>query len=100
MCGEDTPVCICRELTKLHEEVLRGTAKQAFESFAGRDAVKGEFAVVFYPQEKTQIMDEAEIAAALKLYLEKGMTCLLYTSVKKGSAYPAYIRMRRQRKTK
>ena len=74
VCGEDTPVCICRELTKLHEEVLRGTAKQALESFAGRDAVKGEFAVVFYPQEQAQITDEADITDALKLCLEKGMT--------------------------
>jgi len=37
------PVAVCRELTKLHEEIFRGTAAAALEHFA---APRGEFAVV------------------------------------------------------
>ena len=38
------PVAVCRELTKLHEEVFRGTATEAAEHFAGD--VKGEIVLV------------------------------------------------------
>jgi 16S rRNA (cytidine1402-2'-O)-methyltransferase len=38
------PVAVCRELTKLHEEVFRGTAGEAAEHFSG--TVKGEVVLV------------------------------------------------------
>ena len=38
------PVAVCRELTKLHEEVFRGTALEAAGHFSG--SVKGEVVVV------------------------------------------------------
>jgi len=40
----EVPVAVCRELTKLHEEVYRGTATEAAEHFSGK--VKGEIVVV------------------------------------------------------
>jgi 16S rRNA (cytidine1402-2'-O)-methyltransferase len=40
------PVVAARELTKLHEEFLRGTAAQVREQLAARDAVKGEFTLL------------------------------------------------------
>ena len=39
----DRPLAVCRELTKLHEEVFRGTAAQALEHF---DSPRGEVVVV------------------------------------------------------
>src|SRR5215218_8454599 len=39
-----TPVAVCRALTKLHEEVFRGTAEEAARNFPGR--VKGEIVLV------------------------------------------------------
>ena len=42
-------VAVCRELTKLHEEVLRGTAAQVAETLAARDEVRGEIALVVAP---------------------------------------------------
>jgi 16S rRNA (cytidine1402-2'-O)-methyltransferase len=39
-----TPVAVCRELTKLHEEVFRGTAEEAAEYFSS--GVKGEIVLV------------------------------------------------------
>jgi 16S rRNA (cytidine1402-2'-O)-methyltransferase len=38
------PVAVCRELTKLHEEVFRGTAEEAARHFSG--GVKGEIVLV------------------------------------------------------
>ena len=40
----ETPVAVCRELTKLHEEVYRGTAAEAAERFS--EGVKGEIVLV------------------------------------------------------
>ncbi len=40
----EAPVAVCRELTKLHEEIFRGTAEEARGHFSG--AVKGEVALV------------------------------------------------------
>ena len=39
----DRPIAVCRELTKLHEEVYRGTPLSALDHF---DAPRGEFVIV------------------------------------------------------
>jgi 16S rRNA (cytidine1402-2'-O)-methyltransferase len=41
----DRAVAVCRELTKLHEEIVRGTAAEVAERYAG-DAPRGEIVVV------------------------------------------------------
>lgn len=43
------PIAIARELTKLHEEVLRGTAVEVREILAARESVKGEICLVIAP---------------------------------------------------
>jgi 16S rRNA (cytidine1402-2'-O)-methyltransferase len=40
----EAPVAVCRELTKLHEEVFRGTAEEAAQRFSG--GTKGEIVLV------------------------------------------------------
>jgi 16S rRNA (cytidine1402-2'-O)-methyltransferase len=40
------PVVVAREITKLHEEFLRGTAAEIRAQLAARDAVKGEFTLL------------------------------------------------------
>ncbi|HVW09686.1 MAG TPA: 16S rRNA (cytidine(1402)-2'-O)-methyltransferase [Bryobacteraceae bacterium] len=42
----DRRVVVARELTKIHEEVLRGAADEVRESLIARDAVRGEFVVM------------------------------------------------------
>jgi len=42
----DRPAAVCRELTKLHEEVLRGPLSQLAAELASRPAVKGEIVLV------------------------------------------------------
>ncbi len=43
-CGEHRPAVVCRELTKLHEEVLRGTLGELAER--AEDGLRGELTVV------------------------------------------------------
>lgn len=43
--GEDRNVCVCRELTKLHEEFYRGTFTEAIQHFEQK-TVKGEIVLV------------------------------------------------------
>lgn len=42
----DREVVVARELTKLHEEFVRGRVHEVQAQFAGREAVKGEFTVM------------------------------------------------------
>jgi 16S rRNA (cytidine1402-2'-O)-methyltransferase len=43
----DRPVAVCRELTKVHEEVVRATASELATRYGGSEGVRGEVAVVF-----------------------------------------------------
>ena len=43
--GEDRPISLCRELTKLHEEVVRTTLGQAIERYTAAPP-KGEFVLI------------------------------------------------------
>ena len=43
------PIALCRELTKLHEEVLRLPASELAKDLAARDAIKGEIVLVIAP---------------------------------------------------
>ena len=45
----DRWVSLSRELTKLHEETVRGTPSQLFEIFNQRSSIKGEFVVTIAP---------------------------------------------------
>jgi 16S rRNA (cytidine1402-2'-O)-methyltransferase len=43
--GEDRTICVCRELSKLHEENVRGTAREVLTHFE-KTAPRGEIVVV------------------------------------------------------
>lgn len=45
----DRVVAVTRELTKLHEEVLRGPAADVAQALAGRETIKGEITLVVAP---------------------------------------------------
>ncbi|WP_369752685.1 16S rRNA (cytidine(1402)-2'-O)-methyltransferase [Flavobacterium sp. WC2409] len=43
--GEDRPICVCRELSKMHEENVRGTVREVLTHFE-KIAPRGEIVVV------------------------------------------------------
>lgn len=57
-------VAVCRELTKLHEEVLRGPAAQLAEELRARGEVKGEIALVIAPPSEDEEVGIVPVGAA------------------------------------
>jgi len=43
---DDRPAALCRELTKMNEEVLRGTISTVLSEIEGRSSLKGEIVIV------------------------------------------------------
>jgi 16S rRNA (cytidine1402-2'-O)-methyltransferase len=68
----DRRVAVCRELTKVHEEVLRGTAAELADRITA--PLKGEVAVVVAPPAEAPAQDEAALAEALMPMIEAGMS--------------------------
>ena len=64
----DRPVVVCRELTKLHEEVFRGTVTEALQHFS---APKGEFTLIVRGAEVANEPDDALIEQAREILLEE-----------------------------
>ena len=59
-------IVVARELTKLHEEVLRGSASEIVASLAARPSVKGEITLLIGPPAGTgEQASEAEIGSAI-----------------------------------
>lgn len=50
-------VVVGRELTKLHEEIVEGTAAEVRDNFAGRSKILGEFAVFVSGNKNAQLLD-------------------------------------------
>jgi len=73
--GPDRSISLCRELTKLHEEVVRTTLDDAIEKYT-QAPPKGEFVLVIAGAEPA-VEEEAtadDAAARLKQLLEDGMS--------------------------
>jgi 16S rRNA (cytidine1402-2'-O)-methyltransferase len=67
------PVVVARELTKIHEEYLRGTAAQIRAELAARDAVRGEFTILI--GKATQpVADDTPIDAAVESCIRGGLS--------------------------
>ena len=73
--GEDRPISLCRELTKLHEEVIRTTLGGAIALYA-QQPPKGEFVLVVagaVPQEEVAYTP-ADAARRVAALMEGGMS--------------------------
>jgi 16S rRNA (cytidine1402-2'-O)-methyltransferase len=64
------PVAVCRELTKVHEEVVRGTARELAERYAS-EPPRGEVVLVVGPAAAAE-PDLAPALAALQRLIEAG----------------------------
>jgi 16S rRNA (cytidine1402-2'-O)-methyltransferase len=63
--------CVARELTKLHEEVVRGSVAELSELFASRD-VLGEIVVVLEGTNDVTTVSDDEVRDALRAQLSQG----------------------------
>lgn len=73
--GPDRRISLCRELTKLHEEVVRTTLGEAVEKYT-ETPPKGEFVLIVAgaPEEIREAPSEADAAARVKALLEQGLS--------------------------
>jgi 16S rRNA (cytidine1402-2'-O)-methyltransferase len=72
--GEQRPVTVARELTKLHEEFLRGTAHTVSQELSSRPAVKGEITLVIGKGERMENPPGDPQAEVLRLQNEGGLS--------------------------
>ena len=73
--GGERPLSLCRELTKLHEEVVRTTLSEALERYT-ENPPKGEFVLIVAgakPEEK-EIPSETDAAARLAELIAQGLS--------------------------
>src|SRR4051812_30281175 len=70
------PVVVARELTKTHEEFLRGSARQILDVLAARDGVKGEITLLIGKAGKHEavVEDEMSIEEAVAAGERGGLT--------------------------
>lgn len=80
----DPEVCAARELTKMHEEFLRGKASEVAAELEGRGELRGEFTLVVGPRK----------AAAEELTVEEEVLALEKTGVSRMDAIKAVARNR------
>jgi 16S rRNA (cytidine1402-2'-O)-methyltransferase len=68
----ERPACVARELTKLHEEVVRGTLSSLATD---RDSWRGEIAIVlggWTPDMRSEVIDDSAIDARIDRELDEG----------------------------
>ena len=73
--GPDRPISLCRELTKLHEEVVRTTLGQALEKYA-ENPPKGEFVLVVAgaPEEEKVLPTATDAAQRVRELMDQGLS--------------------------
>jgi 16S rRNA (cytidine1402-2'-O)-methyltransferase len=68
--GPAQPIAIARELTKLHEEFLRGTVSDLRSQLAARASVRGEIVLLFSPAQQESGAPSRSIAAEVAALMQ------------------------------
>ena len=68
------PVVVARELTKLHEEFLRGTAAEIRAQLAARPSVKGEITLLIGKSQEAAVVDKTPLGAAVRAAEQRGLS--------------------------
>ncbi|MEG9436927.1 16S rRNA (cytidine(1402)-2'-O)-methyltransferase [Edaphobacter sp. HDX4] len=68
--GASQPVVIARELTKLHEEFLRGSVGEIRTQLAARASVRGEIVLLFSPVRQTSAPSARSIASEVAALMQ------------------------------
>ena len=73
--GPERPISFCRELTKLHEEVIRTTIGQSIDHFT-ENPPKGEFVLVVAgaPEEEKALPTAVDAAARVSQLMSQGLS--------------------------
>ena len=71
--GESRHVVIAREVTKLHEEFLRGRAGEVLENLKSRDAVKGEITLLIGKAEEVETQSAVAARVSVRQRVEQIM---------------------------
>ncbi len=73
-CGEERPLSIARELTKLHEEKISSSAKNALKHFRENPPL-GEFTIVLGGfSEEVEEYSDSELKARMNILIKQGST--------------------------
>lgn len=72
VCGKDRRVAVCRELTKMHEDVWRGTLIDALSHFSDHEP-KGEFVIVLGGAPAAELATPEQVESRLRELLATGM---------------------------
>ena len=94
------PVVVARELTKIHEEFLRGTAEEVRAQLAARDSVKGEITLLI-GRAAGPAPDDTPVEEAVAVLVEAGtarMDAIKQVARKRGlSKREVYDRLLREK---
>ena len=73
-------IAVCRELTKMHEEIVRGKISEVIEKFEDR-TIKGEIVIVIegkqeedFELEKKQLWEDISVEEHIKKIMEDGLS--------------------------
>lgn len=71
--GEEREIGLAREMTKRHEEFLRGDAAEVFAEISERDEHRGEFTLVVGPAPEEPDADDARVDDKIRELLNRGL---------------------------
>ncbi|NLG88440.1 MAG: 16S rRNA (cytidine(1402)-2'-O)-methyltransferase [Clostridiaceae bacterium] len=95
---------LCRELTKTHEEIIRGTLSKIIETLSSRDSIKGEMVLVVEGEKMPESLPENEFLSLsvtdhIEQYISHGLNLkdamkqvAKDRGVSKSDVYSEYIR--------
>lgn len=86
-CGPDRPVALCRELTKMHEQIWRGPVGDALEWYqSSPDHNRGEYVVVVAAgQREGSQIDQGRVLKALAAVLPPSKAAKVAAEITGGS---------------
>ena len=95
--GESRRAAIARELTKIHEEYIRGTLGELVQALSAKE-LRGEMVIIVEGASKQQEVTSEEILSALNDGKKKGMSTrdavrevATVTGVSKRKVYELYL---------
>lgn len=102
--GGGREMALCRELTKLHETVLRGSLESVLATLTqDENQRKGEFVLVVAGRPVQQASADQELERLLRLMLQEGVAvrqaaavCSTLTGTKKNHAYRVALSLREE----